>query len=270
MVLCIIVYIVNNLYSIRVLLYANIIMKATTLCYPLDKGLDKGLDKEWIIKDQIGEESAYGTVYQACKDSKCNYVMKYQSYGEVKRSGMDFYNQLTKSDIEKEIAMQIAVAKIRLAPPLVDSWFCTNGGVIIMPMMQITIKRLLEIYNTIDLRLRILGNAIGLIQKLHDNGIYHGDTHLNNIMVNRDPDYEYDKDINLQQDFEEANYSYKFIDFGRSGYIKDTVKSEVIREDFVKLTTDIYHEADSQISIDDRTQYKYIGDFLSAYIKMRF
>jgi hypothetical protein len=144
-----------------------------TVCFPTTKiGV-----KTWKLGNEIpiGEPSAFGTVFEACRDANCDYVLK--CMGET-----------TKEKVEHEVHMQNLCADAGLCPPVTDSWVCDDeqGGAIIMPILDITLKTRLK--NTPDSREQweMIREALILIGKLHtEAGIIHGDAHLGNFMFDK-------------------------------------------------------------------------------------
>jgi tRNA A-37 threonylcarbamoyl transferase component Bud32 len=120
----------------------------------------------------MGERSLYGEIWNACCEKDCRYVLKWQKY-----TGGD----LNKSFIENEIKMQNIFAELNVSIPVTDSWFCDDGGVIIMPALKYTLRYLLE---TTDIEFLddLIYESLGLLDFIHENNYYHGDPHLNNIM----------------------------------------------------------------------------------------
>ena len=136
---------------------------------------------------RFGEEANYGEIYSACLGKDCEYVLKY----------LAFDNCNTEDEIRNEIEMQNECAKINLALPVIDFWFSNDGGSIVMHKLDYTAANLFTVYKTDAERMLILANILVILNKLHSNGFYHGDLHLNNIMT--------------------KGIDYYFIDFGMSG-----------------------------------------------------
>lgn len=238
----------------------------SSICYPIEEYIvqTNPCKTEWKSIGRIGEDSAYGEVWKTCCESKCNYVLKFLKFGKGERSEFG-YEQVTKEVIEKEVKLQNDCSKLSLCPKVLDSWFCKNGGAIVMGALHLPVRKLIMQYTDIGVRLIILGTILGMIQKLHLNNIYHGDTHLNNIMVHFDQNADIEEDMTEKEKYKEYNYRYLFIDMGRSGYISEAEdKKDVIREDYVKLTTDINNLYDNNTS---DSGLKLILEFLESFLK---
>lgn len=160
-------------------------------CFPTTK---LGV-RSWILgnSSSIGEPSASGVVYNACKHNNCKFVIK------VINGDRD-----TQEDIKQEVTMQNKMADHNLALRVEDWWLCKNGkgGAIIMPILKETLGRYIQgQYISVKDVIAKIKMALILMQNLHKNGMYHGDSHINNIMLGY-----------------ESNKLY-FIDQGRSGTI---------------------------------------------------
>ena len=137
--------------------------------------------------ERFGEKANYGEIYSACLDRECQYVLKY----------LPFDNGNSEQGIRNEIEMQNEVAKINLALPVIDYWFSDEGGSIVMDKLDYTAANLFTVYRSDAERTLILANILMILSNLHSSGFYHGDLHLNNIMI--------------------KGRDYYFIDFGMSG-----------------------------------------------------
>ncbi|HMP29452.1 MAG TPA: hypothetical protein PKD85_07620 [Saprospiraceae bacterium] len=123
--------------------------------------------------------------------------------------------------INNEIKLQKDSSRIGVSPPIVDSWFSDVGGVIIMEKLEIDVETLLTKYKSLEVIHLIFANITNVIDKLHLNGIYHGDLHLQNIMAISTGDTKYDeKDENELVLFTKKGYRFYLIDFGEGGYLK--------------------------------------------------
>lgn len=229
-------------------------------------------DKSWIYKQRIGKPSSYGEVWQACCEKDCRYVAKYQSFGKSDSISDLYYPTSTPKDIEKEIKLQDEIADKGLSVPIIDSWICEHGGIIIMQALKETVSDLILQYKTITVRKMIINKIISLLDKLHKAGFYHGDAHLNNIMVTYDTDVylegykKYPK--NEKQRYTYIDYKFYFIDMGQSGYLEGDIEEINFfkKYDFTKVYTDIDDSID-----DDETgkleNMKSILDEITEHIK---
>ena len=178
---------------------------------------------EWEIKGQVGEESMYGDVYAACCKSDCTHVMKIQ---KIVKGGT--------TDQENE--MQVLAAERGLAPLVVDSYVCDDNSIIIMKAMKRTVYDLLkEIFDS-QVHLLIIKECMSLVKEAHRLGYIHGDTHLNNFMIDYLPE-NYIKALpyigkNNLKAYRILDPEYKFIDFGYSG---PATSLEDLREDYIKM-----------------------------------
>lgn len=213
--------------------------------------------KKWFMKiDQnIGEESSNGKVYQICKNDEnedCTYVMKVIKIDDD--SSLDVYN-IEENLLEKggvEVMMQNACAEHELCLPVEDSWNCDNGKtvVIITKMARETLYRFLVNEESDKIITKYTREAIQLIKDLHLNGIYHGDTHLNNFMFTHD-----DK--------------LKFIDLGSSLFLGESFDYD---NRIIHTTSDFFDVYTEQI-LEDYIQFSkylgYIGKRVTQYLSFR-
>ena len=165
---------------------------------------------------RFGEKANYGEIYSACLEKDCEYVLKY----------MAFDNGNSEEGIRNEIEMQNECAKINLALPIIDFWFSTEGGSIIMNKLHCTVANLFTAYKSDVERTLILANILMILQKLHSNGFYHGDLHLNNIMI--------------------EGKDYYFIDFGMSGRLTNLDLDLDLKRKYKDYTDILDHLLDLQ------------------------
>ena len=195
-------------------------------CIPLSRRVNNKSTcslPEWEIKGKIGEDSVYGEVYAACCKADCTHVMKIQKISP-------------KTSTDQENEMQVIAAEKGMAPPIVDSYVCDNNSIIIMKAMKRTVGDLMKEIFDPKVHLLIVKECVSLIKKFHKMGYIHGDTHLNNFMVDylqenylaalpfigKDPMRAY---LTLKPE-------YRFIDFGFS---TASTNKEDLREDYIKL-----------------------------------
>jgi len=175
------------------------------ICYPVkEKVISSNCLDRWEVLERVGEEANYGEIWAACCEKDCEYVLKYLSYE----------NNNTKKDILNEINIQNECAELGLCPKISDAWFCEEGGAIVMELFHTTVASLFLRYKTDLVRQMILANVIVLLEKLHIYGIYHGDLHLNNIMVKGKRNKIKNKDE--EEQYNSKDFRYYFIDFGKS------------------------------------------------------
>lgn len=159
----------------------------------------KNIDEHGVkLNIKLGE-GRYGTVWEACIKEECNYILK-----------------ITEST-SNEVLYQTTASKVNLSVPIIDNWVNDDKLFIIMKKADKTAKMLLEEYNTLEVRCMILASCLGIITKLHMNGICHGDPHLENIMVTssskKKPSSTTKKGLS---DYIDSQYTYIFIDFATS------------------------------------------------------
>lgn len=210
------------------------------LCYPITERIinnNESCDVRWKLLNLVGEEGSYGEVWSVCCNSECNYVLKYLPF------------ELNKyENIVKEIEIQNECANLGLCPKIRDAWLCDTGGAIVMEIYEETVAQLLLRYTSDHDRQKIFTNILALTDKLHRHGIYHGDLHLNNIMVKSNNIASGDplkENILKGDDYDSKKYTYYFIDFGKGGRFSDM--SDVhIENDFVDIAAHLQDLIDEQ------------------------
>lgn len=195
-----------------------------TLCYPITEKLittSKSCDK-WILFEEIGEPGAHGIIWSVCCNEDCNHVLKYMPYDDN-----------SYESIINEITIQNLCSQINMCPKIEDAWICETGGAIVMELYEMTVKQLLFEFKDDEVRQKILANVIAMLDKLHLKGIYHGDLHLDNIMVKSSSNSKQTK--NPLELYNSRDYKYYFIDFGLSGrlYVMD---DEHIKNDYSDIS----------------------------------
>jgi len=153
----------------------------------------------------------------------------------------DGIRQNTREDIINEINLQNSCAAIGLCPGVTDAWFSLTGGVMVMDLYEMTARQLLLKYTDITDRQKILANIVTLLDKLHRLGIYHGDLHLDNIMI---------RENNASSKYTDSNYVYSFIDFGKGGRF-DRMDSQRIHNDYIEIAAHIQDLADEYPGFDE-------------------
>ena len=203
------------------------------ICYPItEKIVDKTCPENWKFYEEIGEEGNYGQIYGACCKKDCNYILKYLPYE----------NDNTTVMILKEIELQTKCSSIGLCPKVEDAWLCKEGGAIVMERFETTVANLLVQYKTDKVRNLILANVVSLLDKLHKNGVYHGDAHLNNFMVkaNKRDKTNY---LDEYETYSSKDYSYYVIDCGKSGYFYE-IDDDHLYKDYVEVLAHLEDLAD--------------------------
>lgn len=200
------------------------------MCYPIREIIYQSnnyCNHEWKPVTEIGTDGTYGEIWAACCKDNCNYVMKYMPYDNGARRNK-------REDIINEIITHNKCSEHGLCPVIYDSWLCDTGGVYVMELYKMTVLQLLLKFKSISDRQKVLANIITLTDKLHRYGIYHGDLHLDNIMV-----------VNRTDNSETLNnYEYYFIDFGKGGNFI-SMNDPHIKDDYIEISShiqDLIHE----------------------------
>ena len=178
---------------------------------------DKLCENAWEIGAQIGSESSIGNVFNTCCAKDCDYVAKI----------IDFSHKYTQNNFLNEINLQYKFSKIDIAPKVYEAFLDKKTGIFIMEPMKATADFLIkEILNEdipenekISQIESILDNIIRLLSIMHNKGYWHGDTHLNNFMVD------------LRND-------WKVIDFGKCALIE---KEDDFEIDYETLMTNLFY-----------------------------
>lgn len=207
----------------------------TTLCYPILEKLISGTDScdtYWELFYEIGEEGTYGEIWSVCCKGKdlqpnCDHVLKYLPYK----------NNNTYGGIINEINIQEKCSSLGMCPKIIDAWICQEGGAIVMSLFEMTAEQMLLKYKSDHIRNIILVNIISLVDRLHTNGIYHGDLHLNNIMVqSQKPPSPLRGDVLTEKmEYDSHDYKFYFIDFGKSGLFS-SMDDQHIEDDFIEVS----------------------------------
>lgn len=191
--------------------------------YPITEILitsNESCQHKWIPRTEIGTEGTYGEIWSACcnrnNQNDCNHVLKYMPYNDGIRIN-------TREDIINEINVQNQCSVRNLCPKIRDAWLSETGGAFVMELYTLTVKQLLLTKPDIKDKQNILANIITLIDKLHRYGIYHGDLHLDNIMVNQ---------------LDDNNIEYYFIDFGKGGRFS-SMDDPRLYEDYLEISAHI-------------------------------
>ena len=178
----------------------------------------------WKIGKNIGEPSATGKIFLACCSEKCKYVLKevYFSQRSQEQRSMG-YLQMTKDKFLNEVYIQKYLAENNLAPDVYQIFLNSEKGAFIMDGMKDTARRaIIDIIDEgVDVREKINGvltSVYELIERIHNLGIYHGDTHLNNFMRKNETE------------------NWLLIDFGMSGFSGST---KDFKHDYVNIYTDL-------------------------------
>jgi len=140
------------------------------------------LNQQNIRIDRFLASGGYGSVYIACIKDNCEYVVK-----------VTFMTKDPLSDYEKEWKAQVLAASYNVAPRVIAHWICSTNnynkdgkegavGYILMDKYDTTMKEFTERGGIIP------AAVIDEFKKAYWNlnqkeGLYHVDSHVNNIFV---------------------------------------------------------------------------------------
>lgn len=160
----------------------------------------------WVMTYIVGEESSYGTVYEACCQKDCRYVAKVLEYDG---------DEITPESVTDEIRIHHQIAKLGLAPKLYFAWIGEEEGGFIMDALTETIGEFLPRFQDLEVRKEIINEVIRVISRFHQAGFSHHDLHRGNVMVRyrETPRRETEGD---EEFYHRLNPRYYLIDFGRS------------------------------------------------------
>lgn len=135
------------------------------------------------------------------------YVLKFMS---VKREELETWEYL----LLKEVETQEKAALVGIAPELIEAWVCEKGYVIVMRKLGKTVSDLFKEYTSFEVKQTIVLNVLKVIRMMHQNEIYHGDTHTENFMVMSNTKDISNSITNEKEKYDAMNYKYYVIDFG--------------------------------------------------------
>jgi hypothetical protein len=191
----------------------------------------------WIESTHLADGNA-GNVYQACcvnkfnprlVDENCEFIVKIIEHKHRERYDIP----ITRDTIQKEIDMQQKFYKANLSPPIIEAFYCesTNKSYLLTLPKQSTLaslcnelaKRNNYCFKSSDAKeelnkiVVLLQSAIDLLNIAHSRHLFHGDSHMHNIMsdaTKRDLDDNFDFVLNTLSfiDFGESKESYKNVD----------------------------------------------------------
>jgi serine/threonine protein kinase len=218
--------------------------KENTICFPITKYYQrdpKYKDCAWrVIEEKLGS-GQFGTVYPACCNADCKYVAKFIPFSRESESR--FLKSATLEQViaegklltttpekfEKEVEIQslCAAPKYNVCVPVLDSWRCEHGGMIIMPALRITLQNLLlntvhgqdivklDKWRRIALMLMII-DAFYTVKKLHELGYVHNDFKPDNIMANYVDPPAAVPSANYLDWYLKSKFDWKLIDLGKA------------------------------------------------------
>lgn len=184
---------------------------------------------KWYMREKLGA-GVTATVYQACCNDDCKYVVKVM---HAKRSLESF-----KQQANREVDMHVRFEALGLAPKIHDAWLCSHEAILVMDRRQMSLT---EYFKSLvgradidlDEKLKEAEKRVNaMLTKAHEAGLVHNDAHLENIMVNAD------SEGNIER--------MSFIDFGKSALVgpeaaleNDLETPEEVAMSFKKLRKDI-------------------------------
>lgn len=156
------------------------ICNTMAICQPVVSRLTSEDGYVWELGGQVGAVSSYGTVWEACLHDKCSYVLKYMPLRNVEAE-----TSTTHEQIRREMTITIDCAKHGLAPEVYDAWTCPSGGAMVVHKLESTLLQALSTCTSLPEFLSLIERAYALVRRLHKLGYYHGDLHLNNVMLSK-------------------------------------------------------------------------------------
>lgn len=194
--------------------------------------------------------------------SKETYILKFLPFNITPREG-----------ILKEMQLQQTSAELGVAPPVINAWFSSSGGVIVMRKLGTDAGTLLVEYKSLAVKQLIVANIMALIGKLHVHQISHGDVHFGNILTVAGeksgiaveshsflPIIGADTD---NQDVETIAYlrqGYRFylIDFGEASRLSGIMSQDLlsIRSDYNRFGGSLYDLLNDYYSSEMRNVYE--------------
>ena len=190
--------------------------------------------ENWEIVSKFGEKCNYGKIYAGKLGRACNFILKYLAYDKGNTDEM----------IDNEIKMQRECAQFGLCLPIIDFYYSEIGGTLVMRKLDYTIANLFLQYKSLAVRNLILSNILFLIERLHSKGFYHGDLHLNNIMV-KAKGFDKVGEMNELEFYMIQNYTYYFIDFGKAG----TMDTFCYYKDYSEVYDHLYELSEEDSSL---------------------
>ena len=171
----------------------------------------------------LGKKGSFGSMAEVCKKgaTDCDHVMKIMSV-DAKRKGsppreLRTHLKVTPEQFEKEVELQKEAAGLGVAPPVCDSWECPLGededkdpsiGVIIMPILQKTLKDILDDDSVEDAEKEAyIFEAKSILKELNGINIQHRDCKLENFMIDGNGKLKI-IDFGLAQKFEPCDFNH--------------------------------------------------------------
>lgn len=188
----------------------------------------------WVLGNEIdnGESSIIYSVLDSSLGIK--YILKYMSFENYYRDDQDNQNECEQAVINEVNNQELCSDNTDIAPKIKEAWICEKGAIIIMEKLDFSIHNLLFMYKSFLVRYLIVKEILEIIEKMHQRGIIHHDTHTNNFMVRitniSNNGIEYDKN-NEYVHYKSQGYKYYVIDFGSSELINDNITENITEND---------------------------------------
>ncbi len=134
--------------------------------------------KNFIVKQELGE-GKYATIYEACMNETCPYVLKI----------MSLKTPVSKDYFKDECKLSKLFGQLKIGPAVYNCWTCDNQGLnlgfIHMDRLDITLGDYAKKYPT---KFRLYQNEVKkeLVKKIKlmiNQGWVHNDLHSENIML---------------------------------------------------------------------------------------
>ena len=151
------------------------------------------------IQKMIGS-GLQGTVYEACENMKCDKILKVtplipkeEKYIELTYVPGISYD-VKRKKFEKEVQITQLASDLHISPKVYNAFICSdvlesgsseskfNLGFIVMDRWDMTLFDYIETVGKL-LHQNLYDKLIGLLGKLHEAGVYHGDMHLENVIL---------------------------------------------------------------------------------------
>jgi serine/threonine protein kinase len=163
----------------------------------------KGKKNTWKVKNTKNGEG----VWETCKAEDCSYVMKI----------IPFRKKSAEEKFNRELTTQKHIADWGFTPKIEDSWIYSKPkiGVIIMKTLDMTALTFLRLESSIANKIKFVKTALNLLSDMHETGYFHGDFHLENIMLKRVNDISENLYV-----FHSSLGSYRVYVIGNAGLLK--------------------------------------------------
>ena len=205
-------------------------IEMNVFCVPV-KGKRDPTERWELPTKWLGKKGSFGSMAEVCKKgaTDCDHVMKIMSV-DAKRKGsppreLRTHLKVTPEQFEKEVELQKEAAgildqegnAIAIAPPVCASWYCPPGededkdpsiGVIIMPILQKTLKDILDDDSVEDAEKEAyIFEAKSILKELNGINIQHRDCKLENFMIDGNGKLKI-IDFGLAQKFEPCDFDH--------------------------------------------------------------